>query len=269
MIEEKYREDVELDQIALDGQELKQRVLRLEQKGICSIGPLLLALCHMSTLHSLIFRVLRYLEGGLMFSRTIRRILVRYYNVHIGMYTYGSDLRPHSLPPGTQIGNYCSIAGGLKVFRRNHPADRLSQHPLFYNKAAGLLPADTIESVADNPLRIGHDVWIGQNVIVAPGCKSIGNGAIIAAGAVLTTDIPPFSVVGGVPAKLIRWRFPEGIRQAVEESQWWTRTIGELIDVIPWFQKSITAEVARKLKETIGTTGHADMKPDLMDRIQL
>jgi len=163
-----------------------------------------------------------------MWSVTYRELMRDYYQVEIGMHSYGPCLFPGQLPAATRVGNYCSLAAGLQVFRRNHPVDRLSQHPFFFNAAAGLLAHDTIPAEAENPLTLEHDVWIGQNVIIAPGCRSVGNGAVVGSGAVVTADVPPFAIVGGVPAKLIRWRFSDELRAAWLRSQWWTQPVHEL-----------------------------------------
>ena len=165
-----------------------------------------------------------------MWSTTWRELMRVHYGVEIGKHSYGPCLAPGQLPAGTSIGNYCSLAAGLQVLRRNHPVDRLSQHPFFFNAAAGLLDHDTIPPVEKNPLTIGHDVWIGQNVLIAPGCRQIGNSSVIASGAVVTADVPPFAIVGGVPAKLLRWRLSEELRAAWAQSQWWLKPVNELAD---------------------------------------
>jgi virginiamycin A acetyltransferase len=110
------------------------------------------------------------------------------------------------------------------------------------------LDSDTIPDVKDNPLTIGHDVWIGQNVIIAPGCRQIGDGAMVASGAILTADVPPFAIVGGVPAKLIRWRFPEEVQNAWRQSQWWLKPVTELGPSINLFFERIELEDLRNFR---------------------
>jgi acetyltransferase-like isoleucine patch superfamily enzyme len=92
---------------------------------------------------------------------------------------------------------------------------------------------DAIPNVRDNPLTIGNDVWIGDRVLILGGCKSIGNGAVIAAGAVVSRDVAPYAVVGGVPARLIRMRFNEAQIAKIEKSRWWERKISELVASMP------------------------------------
>lgn len=186
-------------------------------------------------LRSFAIRQICLLEGGQIWSNTFRKLMFRYHQVEIGIHSYGPALFPGSLPPGTKVGNYCSLGPAIHVFRRNHPTDRLSQHPFFFNSKLGLLEEDTVPSVTANPLVIGHDVWIGGHVIVNPGCRIIGDSSIVASGSVLTTDVPPFAIFGGVPAKLLRWRIPVPLQMAWLQSRWWLRPISDLSNDIPCF----------------------------------
>lgn len=188
-------------------------------------------------------------EDGEVCSPTLRALLEEHCGVHVGMYSYGVCLTPDGLPPGTWVGNYCSLAAGLAILRRNHPFDRLSQHPIFFNRESGLVPEDMIPPVTANPLHIGHDVWIGQNVIITPACKNIGDSSVIAAGAVVTADVPAFGMVGGVPAKLIRYRLPEELQRLVAETEWWLKPLPELKQFLPFFFKTLTAEQAKQFHE--------------------
>lgn len=169
------------------------------------------------------------LEGGVFFSQTLREILEQHHGVKVGKYSYGSCLKPGILPRGTIVGSYCSFADGLKVFRRNHPIDVLSQHPFFYNRLLGLVQKDTINSNEENPLVIGNDVWVGDGVTILPSCKYIGNGAILGAGSVITKNIEPFTVVAGNPAKMIKRRFSEDEEVLIMQSQWWRLSLQELL----------------------------------------
>ena len=187
-----------------------------------------------------------------MWSATYRELMLAHYGVEIGLHSYGPCLFPGQLPAGTRVGNYCSLAAGLQVFRRNHPVDRLSQHPFFFNATAGLLDQDTIPADEKNPLTIGHDVWIGQNVIITPGCQSVGDSAVIASGAVVTTDVPPFAIVGGVPAKLLRWRLSEELRAAWVQSQWWLKPVSELAGSLDSFSKPFHADCDLAALRSVG-----------------
>ncbi len=158
------------------------------------------------------------LEGGAMRSATARRIMADFHGVQIGALSYGNCFDPAVVPPGVRIGNYVSIAPNARFFVQNHPLDGLSTHPVFYERIPGI--AETNQLTPGN-LDIGHDVWIGYNAVVTPGCKRIGNGAVVAAGAVVTKDVPDFAVVAGNPARVLRTRMTEDQRRAVASSEWW------------------------------------------------
>ena len=152
-----------------------------------------------------------------------------YHGVDVGAYSYGDILRPGVFPPGTTVGRYCSVGTDLIVRRRNHPVDRMIMHPAFYNHRIGLLAHDTIPDNRDNPLVIGHDVWIGGRAIILSGCKRIGNGAVLAAGSVVTRDVPAYAIMGGVPARMIRMRFDEERIAEIEASAWWEHSLPDLV----------------------------------------
>ena len=202
--------------------------LAADRSAASIFSPLIASIYRMGILRKACLSLVRRIEGGVMHSTTLRRLLKECHGVTVGRYSYGACFVPGALPPGSSIGNYCSMADGLQIFRRNHPSVTLSQHPFFYNKELGLLSEDTIIRIEDNPLRIGHDVWIGSNVTILPGSKTIGNGAIIGAGAVVTRDIPPFEIHAGNPARLIGERFSPEIRALVEQTHWWELSLFEL-----------------------------------------
>lgn len=136
------------------------------------------------------------------------------------------------------IGRYCSIAGGVRIGDYEHPTDWLSTSPFQYNperfgfadvaNAYEALPEteEQHEFRGDGPW-IGNDVWIGARATVLRGV-TIGDGAIVAASAVVTKDVPPYAIVGGVPARVIRHRFPEATIERLRETQWWRFTPNQL-----------------------------------------
>lgn len=159
-----------------------------------------------------------------MTSGTIRQILQTYHKVTVGTHSYGCCLIPGHLPPDVTVGRYVSMARQVSVFRRNHPLDRMSLHPYFYNAKLGVIDQDNIESV---PLEIGHDAWIAEAVRITPGCRRIGIGAVVGTGAVVTKDVPDFAVVAGVPAKVVKFRFEPDRQRGILESRWWEQTKAE------------------------------------------
>ncbi|MFN4914036.1 MAG: CatB-related O-acetyltransferase [Sphingomonadales bacterium] len=135
-------------------------------------------------------------------------------NVTVGKMSYGA-LNIQSLfeqeGENLVIGNYVSIAPGVQfLLGVNHQTETLSTFPLY----SRLVQPSTLDAVAKGPLVIEDEVWIGTNAIILSGL-TIGKGAIIAAGAVVTKDVPPYAIVGGNPAKLIRYKFPEEIIEVI------------------------------------------------------
>lgn len=191
-------------------------------------SSLLVKLYRFAKLRRLVFSLCKKLEGGYFYSSTLRKLYAEYYGLHIGAYSYGC-FNICSFPSGTRIGAYVSIAEGVSCLRRNHPYSRISQHPFFYNKYLGFVSEDSIESNQDNPLIIGNDVWIGKNTIILPGCRKIGNGTIIGAGSVVTKDIPDFAIFAGNPARLIKYRFDEPLKESISLKPWWNLSIQKLI----------------------------------------
>ena len=205
-------------------------VKRNENKSNSFVGCICVKLYKFPILRVHCIRIIKKVEGVYGFSKSIRSILKIYHGVTIGAYSYGTCLTPGLLPNGTIVGAYCSFASDLKVFRRNHPLDYLSQHPFFYNSKLGLVKKDQILSNEDNPLSVGSDVWIGASVIILPGCKVIGNGAVIGAGSVVTKDVNEFEVVAGNPAKKIDDRYSDEIKEKIILSCWWEKSLLDLLD---------------------------------------
>ncbi len=121
-----------------------------------------------------------------------------------------------------QVGRFCSIGFEAIVGLGEHPSDRISSHPAFYSVTPPVKVSwvDRNTFAENSPVTVGSDVWVGARAVVLAGVR-LGHGAIVAAGAVVTKDVPPYAVVGGVPARILRYRFDETTRGALLASEWW------------------------------------------------
>ena len=164
-------------------------------------------------------------ENGQFYSQTLREIFKTYHQVEIGMYSHGSCFKVGQIDRHTSIGRYCSIAANVRVFNRNHPMEYKSTHAFFFNPQLGVCEKDSVQY---NPLNIGHDVWIGDGAIIMPHVKEIGHGAVLAAGSVINKDIPPYAVVVGNPARIVRYRFSKDVIQKLLDSKWWEQDIDSI-----------------------------------------
>jgi len=128
-----------------------------------------------------------------------------------------------------------NIAAAVRIGPTMHPVDRPTLHHVTYRRALYGLGDDEAEFFAwrrSRVARIGHDTWLGHGAIVMPGV-SVGDGAVIGSGAVVTHDVPAFAVAVGVPARVIRMRFPERVAEALAAVAWWDwphEILGERLD---------------------------------------
>ena len=128
-----------------------------------------------------------------------------------------------------EIGRYASIAPEVIIGPGEHPLDLLSTHPFAFggggNRFKGAAAYEAIRTqggatVKHRVTQIGHDVWIGARAYISQGV-TLGDGCVVAAGAVVTHDVPPYAIVGGVPAKVIRMRFSDDLVQRMQAVKWW------------------------------------------------
>jgi virginiamycin A acetyltransferase len=173
----------------------------------------------------LILHLVAKLEKGDMVSPTLRRIFLDYHDIDVGMYSYGGCFDALRIGAHTKIGRYCSFASGVWRFNGNHPMGFKSMHPYFYNPFFGQVEHELIDR---SEIVIGNDVWVGQNALILPRVRRIGDGAVIGAGSVVTKDVPDYAVVAGNPAEIRRYRFSKETIQKIKGQQWWSKTIEEL-----------------------------------------
>lgn len=172
---------------------------------------------------------------------------VKIYNSKVGRYSY--------IGPGTELvnvamGNFCSVARSCSIGLATHTLDYISTSPIFTESKNATSYKWINKDVVDqkkNSVKIGSDVWIGNKATVLSNI-TIGNGAIIGAGSIVTRDVPDYAIVAGVPAKIIRYRFKQEIIEKLLEIRWWDFPDEYLKKNVAFFQTSdITLEMMKKL----------------------
>lgn len=147
-----------------------------------------------------------------------------------------------------EVGKFCNIASGVRINPTNHPMWRATLHHFTYRSLSHGMGEDDAEVFAwraEHRVVIGPDVWIGHNAILLPGV-SVGTGAVIGAGAVVTKPVPAYTIVGGSPARVIRRRVDEASEAALIRIAWWDWPHERLTAALSDFRRLDAAEFARK-----------------------
>ncbi|MGA1977606.1 MAG: antibiotic acetyltransferase [Bacteroidales bacterium] len=168
------------------------------------------------------------------------------FSLRMGEYSY---IGSRCLISESVIGRFCSLASNIQILPGKHPVKMISTYPAFYSrqKAIPVSFSDNDYFKEINNIEIGNDVWIGNSVTILDGVK-IQNGAILAAGAVVTENIPPYAIAGGVPAKVIRYRFTEATIDILDKIKWWNWPEEKLKSFSPNFRNDKEEDILRFLK---------------------
>lgn len=179
-----------------------------------------------------------------------RKSPVTFRNVNIGRGTYyGQGCNFVSRDGGNiTIGNYCSIAHGVKILNVNHNYESVSTYPFSVLRSKDKLKASRDRDVGN--VNIGNDVWIGIDAIILKGI-TVGDGAIIGAGSVVTKSVPPYAIVAGNPAKLIKYRFSKDEINSLLEIKWWYWTEKFIEDHIDDYYIPINQFIKKYSKQMI------------------
>ena len=156
-------------------------------------------------------------------SRVIVNPAVVLADVRVGRFTY---FQRGAVATVATIGAFCSIAEYARIGATNHPVHRFTTHPITFDFQVGVIPpehplaTEVWRNIRETPTIVGNDVWIGHGAIVMAGV-TVGDGAVIGAGAVVTKPVPPYAIMAGVPARVLRYRFDQQVATALQDSDWW------------------------------------------------
>lgn len=174
------------------------------------------------------------------------------------------------LPPHVAVGRYASIASGVEFIESEHPTDWVSTSPIPYspyglqgvtdylrNQGATSFMLHPGEQFRPGPVVLGNDVWVGQGAMFSGGV-TVGDGAVVAARALVTRDVPPYAIVGGTPARIIRMRFPEPLVERLRALAWWR--FGP--DVLQPLDLRAPETFAERLEALLADTSPAPFTPE-------
>ena len=188
------------------------------------------------------------------FSRMEDSVLDNGVKIQRNNLIYGSKIGRHTYTGRNttiwhaEIGCFCSISWNVSIGGADHDYERVTTHAMLYSPEFGFCgtPNEGYDRF-DNNCLIGNDVWLASNVVICRGV-TVGNGAVIGAGAIVTKDVPPYSIVVGVPAKIIKTRFPTEIINRLEKLEWWNFPDNIIKENLNLFKQKLDDNIIKKLE---------------------
>ena len=181
-------------------------------------------------------------------------------NILVGDFTYIADAEFEShvthhyawLGDKLIIGKFCQIAAGVEFMMNgaNHQMNAVSTYPFYTLEGWNMAPPPASDLPLKGDTVIGNDVWIGQNALILPGVH-IGDGAMIGAESVVGSDVPPYTIVAGNPAKALRKRFDEEFIALLLQFKWWDKSVDEINTLIPLLTDSDIEKVKKAIREKL------------------
>ena len=181
-------------------------------------------------------------------------------NIIVGEFTYIADSRFESHVTHLYdwngdkliIGRFCQIAAGVEFVMNgaNHQMNAVTTFPFYTLEGWDMEPPSKEDMPIKGDTVIGNDVWIGQNAVILPGVH-IGDGAIIGAESVVGSDVAPYTIAAGDPARVIRRRFDDELTDLLLKFRWWDRSIEEINSLIPLLTCSDLEKVRKEIKERL------------------
>ncbi len=181
-------------------------------------------------------------------------------NITVGDFTYIADKEFDShvthhydfIGDKLIIGKFCQIAAGVEFVMNgaNHQMNAVSTYPFYTLSGWNMLPPKPEDMPFKGDTVIGNDVWIGQNAVILPGVH-IGDGAIVGSNSIVGSDVKPYTIVVGNPAREIRKRFDNEMIGLLLEFKWWDKSIDEINSLIPMLTDSDITKVKKMIKNMI------------------
>jgi amino acid adenylation domain-containing protein len=176
------------------------------------------------SLRRLLESLILKLEGGEYFTVTLRKLYKKHHQIEVGDYTCGC-FDVDRMRTSTRIGRFTSVSYTASIQNADHPRNTISTNAIFYQNGFGFAAG---YKLARTQVQIGNDVFIGHNAMILYPTRRIGDGAVIAAGSFVVEDVPPYAIVGGYPAKVLRYRFSQETIEELQRSRWWIASLEEL-----------------------------------------